>query len=104
MSNRIFDAANIADYLFVVKKEHLYSELQSEGVILSLSNGKYYGVNEVGASIWAAIQKPLKLKEIQSAIEQEYDVDSETCQQEILAFLEAMVKEDLIEIVNEEVS
>lgn len=86
---------------FEAVKEHLYSEIKGEGVILSLKNGKYYGVNPVGASIWQVIQSPSTLREIQTAITREYDVDQETCNQEVLAFLEQMVNEELIEIVNE---
>lgn len=92
---------NLADFLFVASKENLYSELQSEGVILSLTNGTYYGVNEVGASIWKAIQEPVPFQAIHNAVMNEYDVDSETCQQQILAFLKKMFNEDLVEILNE---
>lgn len=86
---------------FEAVKEHLYSEIKGEGVILSLKNGKYYGVNPVGASIWQVVQNPSTLREIQTAISREYDVDPKSCSQEVLAFLEQMVNEELIEILNE---
>lgn len=86
---------------FEATKDHLYSEIKEEGVILSLKNGKYYGVNPVGASIWQAIQSPANLPEIQAAVTREYDVDEETCRQEILTFLEQMVNEELVEVSNE---
>lgn len=86
---------------FEAIKDHLYSEIKGEGVILSLINGKYYGVNPVGASIWQAIQSPATLQEIQTAVTKEYDVDQETCHQEMLTFLEQMVNEELVKVLNE---
>ena len=83
---------------------HLFSEMKGEGVILSLKNGKYYGVNTVGASIWKAIQNSTTFQEIQSSVMQEYDVDDITCRKEVLSFLEKMVKEELIEILDEKTS
>ena len=79
-------------------KEHLYSGLKEAGVILSLKNGKYYGLNEVGRSIWSAVQTPATIEEIKTAIMQEYDVDEATCYREINNFLEKMSKEELVEI------
>jgi hypothetical protein len=82
-------------------REHLVSDLDTKAVILSLKNGKYYGLNKVGLSIWALIQKPLTVAEIEEALLQEYEVDEETCRREVIEFLEIMIGEELIE-VNEE--
>jgi hypothetical protein len=41
------------------------------------------------------------LPEIETAIIQEYEVDQETCRQEVLTFLERMVNEELVEVSNE---
>jgi hypothetical protein len=82
-------------------KEHLFSQLNDEGVILSLSNGKYYGLNSVGVSIWVSILEGATLAEIEAAVMREYDVDYETCQREVASFLEEMSKEDLIETIDD---
>lgn len=82
-------------------REHLVSELDSKAVILSLKNGKYYGLNKVGLAIWALIQKPSTIAEIEEALLQEYTVDKEICRREVIEFLVTMVDEELIE-VNEE--
>ena len=86
---------------FEAVKDHLYSEIKGEGVILSLKNGKYYGINSVGSSIWQAIQNPATLPEIETLVTREYDVDQKTCRQEVLKFLERMVNEELVEVLNE---
>lgn len=101
MTSRNLDELVSPNSRFGAIKDHLFSEIKGEGVILSLKNGKYYGVNPVGASIWQAIQSPATLPEIQAAVVQEYDVDEETCRQEVLTFLEQMVNEELVEVSNE---
>lgn len=82
-------------------KEHLFSQLNDEGVILSLRNGKYYGLNSVGVSVWLNILEAATLAEIEAAVMREYDVDEETCRREVSSFLESMLNEELIEPVDD---
>lgn len=82
-------------------KDHLFSSLADEAVLLSLRNGKYYGVNHVGAAIWSAIQKPATLAEIEESLIKEYDVDEETCRAAVAEFLDNMVREELIDVLDE---
>jgi hypothetical protein len=85
---------------FVVDKEHLFSDLNGEAVILSLKNGKYYGLNGVGVFIWSTIQNPTSFEDIQTNMMDEYDVDEETCRREVLLFLEKMTKEGIIQALD----
>lgn len=81
--------------------EHLSCDLNGEAVILSLKNGKYYGLNTVGSSIWSAIQSPLSFEEIAVAVLDEYEIDDATCGKEIKLFLQNMKREELLEIIDE---
>ena len=82
-------------------KQHLYSDLKGEAVILNMENGKYYGLNGVGVSIWKALGNAASRGEIESAILAEYEVDAETCRAEIEAFLSRMLNESLIEEIDD---
>lgn len=101
VSSQNFDDFISESYRFKAVKDHLYSDLNGEGVILSMKNGKYYGLNDVGASIWKTIQTPITFKEIKTTVMQEYEVDNATCDKEVLSFLEKMTEEELVEILNE---
>jgi hypothetical protein len=81
--------------------EHLCCDLNNEAVILSLDNGKYYGINSVGSRIWELLQKPVSFLEIEQTILDEYDVAEEICRQEISRFLELMAAEGLIKPIYE---
>ena len=82
-------------------KDHLFSDLPEEVVILSLKNGKYYGVNQVGASIWSIIQQATTLADIESRLMDEYEVEETTCRAEVALFLETMIREKLINVIDE---
>lgn len=101
MKTQPFDKSELVNHRFVAHKEHLYSNLNGEAVILSLKNGKYYGINAIGTFIWSMIQNPISFQDIQTTVMQKYNVDEATCRQEVLSFLEKMAEEDLIEIVDE---
>jgi len=104
MSIQDFGEYTMTTRRFRAIEQHLSSEMKGEAVILSLKNGKYYGVNSVGAHIWKAIQSPNTFQEIQAGIMQEYEVDEATCRQEVLSFLKKMVEEELVEILDEKTS
>lgn len=85
----------------VATSDQVSSDLVGEAVILSLSSGIYYGLNEVGASIWNLIQQPKTIKEIHEALLQEYDVEASQCEQDILTLLIELSAVGLIEVKDE---
>ncbi|MDJ0736122.1 MAG: lasso peptide biosynthesis PqqD family chaperone [Nostocaceae cyanobacterium] len=85
----------------VAVSEQISSELSQEAVILNLKSGIYYGLSEVGASIWNLIQEPKTINEIRDAIVAEYEVEPERCDRDILTLLQQLETEGLIEVRNE---
>lgn len=95
----------VADYSKVVAtKEHLSSDLNNESVILNLKSGVYYGLSAVGASVWNLIQQPRTVSEIQDALLEKYDVEPEQCERDLLALLQELEAEGLIEESHETVA
>ena len=82
----------------VAISRHVSSDLVGESVILNLNTGMYFGLNEVGASIWALLQQPITVDEICAAISQEYEVDTQQCEQETISLLQELVVAQLAEI------
>jgi Coenzyme PQQ synthesis protein D (PqqD) len=79
-------------------------DLSGEAVILNLNSGMYYGIDEIGALIWSALDEPRTLEYLREIILQGYRVDQETCDRDIMAFLTDMRSAGLIEINNEAVA
>ncbi len=81
-----------------VTKEAVHCDLEDEVVILGLKDGVYYGLNPVGSFIWKLIQKPISVGEIKEAILKEYDVDEETCENDLQELLDDLLDKGLIEV------
>jgi PqqD family protein of HPr-rel-A system len=72
--------------------------LENEVVLFDLQSGRYYGLEAVGARIWELIQEPKSVAELQQAIAAEYEVDATRCEQDLIAFLQALLERQLIEV------
>jgi hypothetical protein len=81
-----------------VAEEQVFSELDNEVVILKLDNGTYYGLSDVGVSIWNLIQEPRTVEEITNNLLEEYEVEPEQCRRELEALLQDLAANHLIEI------
>jgi hypothetical protein len=76
----------------------VFSNLDGEIVILSLEDGVYYGLDPVGARIWALVQQPCTLRKLLEVLLAEFDVEPEVCRSETLALLENLAGRGLIEV------
>lgn len=78
--------------------DQVSSDLQGEAVILSLRDGVYYGLNEVGARIWNLIQQPIAVRAICATLLEEFDVEPDRCERDVLALLGDLAAHNLIEV------
>mgnify|MGYP001800419865 CR=1 FL=1 len=81
----------------------LSSELDGESVILHLDSGIYYGLNEVGARIWALVQQPCSFSNLQRTLLEEYQVSEADCIQAVVNILRDLKRAGLIEVRDEKV-
>ena len=80
-------------------KEQVSCDLAGESVILNLKNSTYFGLNPVGSTIWSLIQEPRKVGEIVSTILQEYSVERDECEKDLLKLLEDSESNALIQVL-----
>ena len=81
-----------------VTKDAVHCDVEDEVVILGLKDGVYYGLNPVGAFIWNLIQEPKTVAEIREAVLDEYDVEKEVCEKDLMELLTELSDKGLIEI------
>lgn len=79
-------------------KDQVSADLKGEAVILHLKSGVYYGLNELGVRIWALLQHPQTVVSIRDALLAEYEIDTETCEQDLLAILQDLKAAELIDV------
>jgi hypothetical protein len=85
----------------VAAKDQISSDLGGEVAILDLTGGVYYGLDEIGARIWKLIQEPIAVNQVQATIVEEYDADQIGIERDVLAFLQRLVDEGLVEVTDE---
>jgi len=91
--------ANLSGQSVVVAaKDQVSCDLEGEAAILNLANGIYYGLDLIGAQVWILLQQPRRVEEIRDAVLRQYEVEPERWQSDLLALLERLRAEGLIEV------
>ena len=70
--------------------------LDDELVILDLANGEYFGLNDVGADLWAGIESGAAFSEILDTLRSRYDVETEQVAADVGVLVEELLRRGLI--------
>ena len=84
--------------MVVAAKDQVSADLSDEVVMLDLESGVYYGLDAVGARIWSLIQEPRAVGDIRDTLLEEYQVEPNRCERELLALLRELAAKGLIEV------
>lgn len=82
----------------VATPDQVSAELAGEAVILDMKSGMYYGLNPVGVRIWELIANPCRVSDVKAVLLDEYDVDPDRCERDLLAILKELSDKGLIEV------
>lgn len=75
--------------------------LEGEAVILGLGTGTYFGLDAVGTRIWQLIEERGRVTEILARLVEEYDVEPEQCERDLLRLLDELKRRGLITLVGD---
>lgn len=89
--------------LVVQGKGNIASMMGEEKVMLSISNGKYYNLGEIGGDIWELVKEPIQVNELVESLLTRFTVERSECEEHVLDFLHDLYKENLIEIISENI-
>ena len=73
-------------------------EVKGEVVALDLENGCCYGMNRTASRIWQMLDGPKTIESICSALVEDFEVDSETCEREVVSLLDELRAEGLVPV------
>jgi hypothetical protein len=93
------DASLSAHTVIVASSQQVSCPLGDESAILNLKNSVYYGMNAVGARVWNLLQQPRSVSDLRDVLLDEYEVEKELCERDLIALLQKMHGEGLIEVV-----
>ncbi len=82
----------------VAARDQVSSDLGGEVAILDLNAGTYFGLDAVGARTWGLIQEPRTVKEVRDILVSEYEVEPDRCERDLIALLQRLANEGLVEV------
>jgi Coenzyme PQQ synthesis protein D (PqqD) len=73
-------------------------EFDGEWIVLDLSGGNYFGLDEIGGAIWQGLQEKKSLEEIAHALAARYDAVESVILDDVLALVGELLERRLVEI------
>ena len=81
---------------FRLSPDVLYRDLEGQAVILDLSSGLYFGLNEVGTRIWTLIGEGRSVADIVQILSREYEADASNIERDVRELADALLSRNLI--------
>ncbi len=74
-------------------------EVDGEMVLLDMNSENYFGLDEVGTSIWQAMQEKENLKEVFEILLEQYEVEEDVLKNDLITFVEKLEESGLVKVV-----
>lgn len=87
-----------ANELVVQSDGYLVSEMNGEKVMLSIENGKYYNLGQLGGRVWELIATPVSIQDMVKQLVTEYEIEPGECEQQVCSYLQQLAAEGLIQV------
>jgi hypothetical protein len=79
-------------------KDVLIQDLFGESVLLNLQSEEYFGQNEIGTRMLSVLKESQSIEVAYDTLLEEYEVEPEQLQQDLLNFVEKLVNYGLVEV------
>jgi len=77
----------------------LWKLIEDKVVLLDMDEGRAITLNEVGSHIWTSLEKHKTQEELLQDVTSAFDIDKDTARKDTTAFLDDMLKRDLIRVM-----
>jgi Coenzyme PQQ synthesis protein D (PqqD) len=81
---------------FSVSEDALFRQIENEAVLMHISSGMYYSLNETGIPFWEALRDRQPLQTAVDRILASYDVELSQVLQDLHLFLTALLEYNLV--------
>lgn len=82
----------------VLKQNLLWNEVGEEVVMLDPEGGAYRTFDAIGSRIWKQLSAPVEIASMCERLEQQYNAPPGVVQRDVLAFLNELLKKNLIQV------
>jgi hypothetical protein len=76
----------------------LTAEVDGEVVMMSIEQGRYFGLDDIGSDIWRRIEPPCSFAVLVDRLAGDYDADRATIAADVQALLDRMVAQDVVRL------
>ncbi|MES1975324.1 MAG: PqqD family protein [Pseudomonadota bacterium] len=73
------------------------SEVDGEIMLISVTSGRYYGLDMVGSEIWRRLQTPTRFGDLSAGLQSYFKGDTDEIDREALAFVSKLVDRGLVD-------
>jgi hypothetical protein len=81
-----------------VPDDVLISNVQEEAVILNLDSERYFGLDDVGTRFLSVLTTSDSIETAYKRLRSEYDVDSEALRHDLIALVENLIEQGIVQI------
>jgi hypothetical protein len=81
-----------------VPDDVLISNLQEESVILNLDSERYFGLDDIGTRFLSVLTTSDSIEAAYKKLLSEYDVDSEMLRHDLIALVENLIEQGIVQI------
>jgi hypothetical protein len=76
----------------------LTAEVDGEVVMMSIEQGRYYGLDDIGTDIWKRLDTPCSFAELIDRLAVDYDADRATIASDVRDLLGRMAGQDVVRL------
>jgi Coenzyme PQQ synthesis protein D (PqqD) len=76
----------------------LTAEVDGEIVMMSIEQGRYFGLDDIGSDIWKRIEPPCSFAALVDGLAADYDADRATIAADVHSLLGRMVEQDVVRL------
>lgn len=81
-----------------VRDDVMFRDVEGELVLLNLTTGVYFGLDALGTRIWHLLPQRPTLHGLRDSLLDEYDVTAPHCEDDLIAFIQALRDHELVEV------
>ena len=91
--------SRIADSTIVSRSPSvLTAEVNGETVMMSIEQGQYFGLDDIGSDIWTRLEPPCAFADLIDRLAADYDADRASIATDVRALLETMAERDIVRL------
>jgi hypothetical protein len=76
----------------------LTAEVDGEIVMMSIEQGQYFGLDDIGSDIWKRLDPPCAFADLIERLAADYDADRASIATDVWALLESMAARDVVRL------